>query len=57
MFNVLSKKDLTQCWKVKKAGIRGAQVSILVQITNTQSIVNGPQVEADCCKEEVRNLL
>lgn len=43
--------------KGKKAGERGVQVGILVRIMNVQTIVNGPQVEADCCKEEVRNLL
>jgi len=56
MFNVLSKQDLTQCWKVRRQKERGIQVDILVQIMNLQSIVSRPQVEADCRKEEERKL-
>lgn len=43
--------------KGKKSEERGAQLGGSAQITNAQSAVNGPQVEADCGKEEVRNLL
>lgn len=43
--------------KGKKSEERGAQFSISAQITNVQSTVNRPQVEADRGKEEVRNLL
>lgn len=43
--------------KGKKSGERGVQLSISAQITSAQSTVNRPQVEADCGKEEVRNLL
>lgn len=39
--------------KGKKSEERGESA----QITNVQSTVNRPQVEADCGKEEVRNLL
>lgn len=43
--------------KGKKSVERGVQLSISAQITNMQSTVNRPQVEAHCGKEEVRNLL